>query len=54
MNCARCGVETPRLTVAQRYDPRCAAEVTALVKADAKRRTPRFVRAKDLTGALLS
>jgi hypothetical protein len=49
MRCARCGEETPRLTVAQRYCPPCHRDVTAIEEADAKRRAPRFPMAKDLT-----
>ena len=52
MKCARCGMETPRLTLTQRYDPKCAAEVAAIVAADTARRTPRFPTSKDMTGAV--
>jgi hypothetical protein len=52
MRCTRCGIETPRLTVAQRHCPQCAREVEQLLRADYERRRPRFARAKDLTEAL--
>jgi predicted RNA-binding Zn-ribbon protein involved in translation (DUF1610 family) len=52
MTCARCAIETPRLTLTQRYCPPCGREVAALIKSDAERRQPRFERPKDLTGAL--
>ena len=51
MKCARCGIETPRLTVKQTRCPRCEAEVAALIAADNARRMARFP-ARDLTGLL--
>lgn len=55
MICVRCGLETPRLTVDQRYDPRCTAEVQAILQADARRRDRESLpvwarRAKSLGG----
>lgn len=49
MKCARCGVETPRLTISQRRCPPCEAQVQALVAADERRRAPRFGIPKDMT-----
>lgn len=49
MTCLRCGMDTPRLTVDQRYDPRCAREVQQVIDLDAKRRT-RFPFGKALSG----
>jgi predicted RNA-binding Zn-ribbon protein involved in translation (DUF1610 family) len=51
MTCARCAIETPRLTLTQRYCPPCGREVAALIERDTERRRPRFERAKDMTGA---
>lgn len=51
MKCARCGQDTPRLTVTQRYCTPCGREVEAITKADERRRQPRFA-AKDLTGTV--
>lgn len=51
MTCRRCGGPTPRLTLAQRYCPPCGREVDAILRADARRRQPRFAP-KDLSGAL--
>ena len=48
MKCARCGIETPRLTVKQTRCPRCEAEVAAIIAADTARRQPRFPFGKDL------
>lgn len=52
MKCARCGQDTPRLTLTQRYCPRCSEEVRVLT---APRPAPvarwrREAPAKDLTG----
>jgi predicted RNA-binding Zn-ribbon protein involved in translation (DUF1610 family) len=47
MKCARCGEDTPRLTIQQRYCPPCGREVEAIVRSDDARRN-RFSRAKDL------
>lgn len=49
MKCKRCGVDTPRLTLAQRYCPTCAREVDQRIAADEARRRPRFSIGKDLT-----
>lgn len=49
MNCKRCGADTPRLTVDQRYCPTCEREVARIVRTDAQRRRPRFTSGKDLT-----
>lgn len=49
MQCKRCGIETPRLTVGQRYCPPCERDVTRIVEADEKRRSRRWFP-KDLTG----
>jgi uncharacterized protein with PIN domain len=49
MKCARCGIHTPRLTLAQTRCPECERQVCELMAADARRKTPRF-RAKDFTG----
>lgn len=47
MTCLHCGVETPRMTVNQRYCPSCDRRVRELL-ADAERRnTPRFGDARD-------
>jgi hypothetical protein len=48
VTCARCGIHTPRLTLAQRYCPPCQREVDAIVAADTRRRMPRFSVAKSL------
>lgn len=48
MQCARCGADTPRLTLTQRRCPPCEAQVQALIALDAKRRAPRFP-VKDFT-----
>lgn len=50
MICARCRERTTRTSIAQRYCPQCAREVTAIIALDARRRQPRFSVAKDLTG----
>lgn len=54
MNCKRCGTQTPRLTLAQRYCPTCERET-------APKPAPRWVapwlrrlQAKDLTALVLS
>ncbi len=47
MTCKHCGIETPRLTLAQRYCPPCERRVTAEIAADERRRT-RFTFAKSL------
>lgn len=49
MNCKRCGADTPRLTVDQRYCPDCAREVARIVRSDTERRRPRFTVGKDMT-----
>lgn len=49
MICKRCGVDTPRLTLDQRYCPTCDREVRDRIRADAQRRRPRFSSGKDLT-----
>ena len=46
MTCRRCGEQTPRLTLTQRYCPRCEREMTRSVP-EWRRRLP----AKDLTHA---
>lgn len=42
MNCKRCGQQTPRFTLTQRYCPVCEREVAGIVERDARRRAPRF------------
>ena len=49
MTCKRCGIDTPRLTLTQRYCPACAREVAAIVARDTERRRPRFTFGKDMT-----
>ena len=51
MKCARCGEETPRLTLTQRYCPPCGREVEAIIRSDTARRRDRFSVGKDLTRA---
>lgn len=50
MKCARCGAETPRLTLAQTRDPKCQREVEALIAMDDRRRSRKVGAAKDFTG----
>jgi exosome complex RNA-binding protein Csl4 len=51
MTCQRCGDPMERRTILQTRCLRCEAEVARLIAADAKRRTPRWGRAKELTWA---
>lgn len=50
MICKRCGQTTERYTVDQRYCPVCAAEVKAILAAEAKRERNRVWNPKDMTG----
>ena len=48
MNCQRCGIQTPRLTLSQTRCPDCQREVDRLIEQDARRKVARFGFAKDL------
>ena len=49
MKCVRCNETTTRLTLRQRYCPRCEREVNNIIDLDSRRQVRRFARAKDLT-----
>jgi NMD protein affecting ribosome stability and mRNA decay len=54
MTCHRCGEHTPRLTLSQRYCPRCEREVAALLPHPAPANLPEWRRrdlARDMTRA---
>lgn len=49
MKCRRCGEDTPRLTLTQRYCPPCSREVIAILADEAKRESRRRFPAVDWT-----
>lgn len=49
MRCSRCGEDTPRLTLTQRYCQPCAREVAAILLAEAVRESRRRFTAKDMS-----
>lgn len=49
MTCKRCGCDTPRLTLGQRYCPTCDREVKAILEVEARRAARPTFKARDLT-----